>query len=180
MAFAHARTGRVRRAPRQLEKTEQAGGVKLLSTIGAKVYVLGTRRSRGRPCPKCGTFVEEHQGTRQTPGVGDVLAFLPPRRQAAVVTCRHGNDADLCLDDACNRQRDLVNAPTREVLWWEVKRPDGGRMSPDQREFRDLCEQSRTAHVVGPLDELIAWLIARGYVLRNQLPHYRLPKEPVS
>jgi hypothetical protein len=68
---------------RRLEKHEQAGTVKLLTALGANVYVLGTRRPRGRPCPKCGSFVAEHAGTCQTPGIADLVCFLPgpiPRR----------------------------------------------------------------------------------------------------
>ena len=52
----------------RLEKHEQADGVRLLETVGAKVYVLGTRRRKG-----------DHQGTMQTPGIADVLAFLPAK-----------------------------------------------------------------------------------------------------
>lgn len=143
-----------RQRPRQLEKGEQANGIKLLWSIGAKVYVLGTRRSRGRACPQCGTFVAEHQGTRQTPGIGDVLAFLPARMGAARLE--------------------------REVLWWEAKRPDGGRLSDAQQEFQELCVQSRTHHCAGPLDDLIAWLVGHGYLNRHQVPHYRLPAEAPS
>ena len=134
--------------PRQLEKSEQAGGVKLLMLLGAKVYVLGTRRSRGKPCPKCGTFVDEHQGTRQTPGIGDVLAFLPAR--------------------------DGV----REPLWWEAKRPINGRLSSAQREFRDLCLAARAAHCVGSCDDLINWLIENRYLRDSQVPHYRVRQVP--
>jgi hypothetical protein len=68
---------------RRLEKHEQAGTVKLLTMLGADVYVLGTRRPRGGPCPKCGSFVAEHAGTCQTPGIADLVVFLPgpiPRR----------------------------------------------------------------------------------------------------
>lgn len=61
----------------RLEKAEQADTLRLLETLGAAVYVLGTRRPKGRCCPTCGTFVAESQGTRQTPGLPDVLAFLP-------------------------------------------------------------------------------------------------------
>jgi len=50
-----------------LEKYEQADGVKLLGSLGARVYVLGTVRRRG-----------DYQGTMQTPGIPDVHAFLPP------------------------------------------------------------------------------------------------------
>jgi hypothetical protein len=61
----------------RLEKTEQAQTVQLLTAIGAAVYTIGTRRPRGTRCPSCGTFVAESQSTRQTPGIPDVLAFLP-------------------------------------------------------------------------------------------------------
>jgi len=61
----------------RLEKIEQAETVRLLETIGAAVWVLGTRRPRGHACPSCGTFVAESQSTRQTPGISDLVAFLP-------------------------------------------------------------------------------------------------------
>jgi hypothetical protein len=48
------------------EKAEQAAIVRLLRTLGATVYVLGTVRRKG-----------DHPGTMQTPGICDVLAFLP-------------------------------------------------------------------------------------------------------
>ena len=78
---------------RPLEKTEQAATVKLLTLLGADVYVIGTRRPRGRPCPTCGTFVAEHAGTCQTPGVSDLIVFLPvrlPRRVCFVEQKRAG------------------------------------------------------------------------------------------
>lgn len=49
-----------------LEKVEQAHGVQLLETLGADVWVLGTRRRRG-----------DYQGTMQTPGIADVFAVMP-------------------------------------------------------------------------------------------------------
>lgn len=64
---------------RRLEKHEQADTQRLLLALGAAVYVLGTRRPGGRPCPTCGTVVPESQGTRQTAGLPDLLAFLPGR-----------------------------------------------------------------------------------------------------
>jgi hypothetical protein len=78
---------------RRLEKHEQDGTVKLLTMLGADVYVLGTRRPRGRPCPKCGSFVAEHAGTCQTPGISDLVVFLPgrvPRRVCFVEQKREG------------------------------------------------------------------------------------------
>lgn len=44
--------------------------------------------------------------------------------------------------------------------WFEVKRP-GGRLRPEQREFRERCEARRIEHVVGGVDEakrlLLRW-----------------------
>lgn len=51
-----------------LERSEQSEGVKLLRMIGAKVYILGTKRRQG-----------DYQGTNQTPGIADVEAFLPAK-----------------------------------------------------------------------------------------------------
>lgn len=56
----------VRFSPRVPEKVVQANVVRLLRSIGANVWVLGTHRRRG-----------DFQGTMQTPGIGDVFAILP-------------------------------------------------------------------------------------------------------
>ena len=53
---------------RQPEKQEQAAIVKLLRSLGASVYILGTRRPKG-----------DYQGTMQTPGIPDLYAVLPVR-----------------------------------------------------------------------------------------------------
>lgn len=157
------RAPRRRRAPGArnpgLEKYQQHDGLKLLSAMGADFYVLGTRRSRGKPCPKCKTFVPEDQGTRQTEGIADVLIFLPARPSL------HSP----ALQEA-------ITFP-RVVLWWEAKHADGGRLSPAQVRFADLCRQAAQAHCAGPLDALYAWLIEHGYLDRNRVPHYRLPKD---
>jgi hypothetical protein len=120
--------------------------VQLIESVGGTVYVVGTRRPRGSRCRKCGEFVTEHQGTCQTAGIPDLLAFLPPRPQA-------------------------------EFVFIEAKAVDG-RLSTPQREFRDLCLGARLAHVVGGLDAVIAFLLERGRLLANNVPHYRLPKDP--
>lgn len=57
-----AKTGRVS------EKVEQQHIVQLLRSIGAAVYVLG------HPSPNDG---RTHRGTGQTPGVPDLMAFMP-------------------------------------------------------------------------------------------------------
>ncbi|MDP3720803.1 MAG: hypothetical protein Q8T13_23825 [Acidobacteriota bacterium] len=142
-----ARDGAGRRPKNpNLEKYQQHEGCKLLSSLGAVVLIIGTRRSRGKPCPKCKTFVPEDQGTRQTPGIPDVLAFLPARGGAPSVT-----------------------------LLWEAKHADGGRLSADQQRIADLCARSGQAYCSGPLDALISWLVANGYLKAENLPHYRVP-----
>jgi hypothetical protein len=50
----------------QPERAEQASGVQLLRAVGARVWVLGTTRPKG-----------DYPGTRQTPGICDVVAVLP-------------------------------------------------------------------------------------------------------
>lgn len=71
--FTHKGNRAMRRAARQdaqrrrqPERAIQAAGVKLLRSLGAAVYVLGTTRPKG-----------DYHGTMQTPGLPDVLAFLP-------------------------------------------------------------------------------------------------------
>jgi hypothetical protein len=75
----------------RLEKDEQHDTVRLLQMIGARVYVLGTRRPRGTRCPSCGTFVAAHPGTCQTPGLPDLVAFLPrPPLNAVFIEQKRG------------------------------------------------------------------------------------------
>lgn len=47
------------------EKQEQAAIVQLLEKLGAKVYVIGTKRRKG-----------DYQGTMQTPGIPDLYVVL--------------------------------------------------------------------------------------------------------
>ena len=54
----------------QLEKEIQADIVKLLNTVGAAVYKIGTTRKKG-----------DHQGTMQTPGIPDLVAFVPTSKK---------------------------------------------------------------------------------------------------
>ena len=55
-----------RRDGRVPERVQQQHIVRLLRTLGAEVYVLGTVRRRG-----------DYPGTMQSPGLPDLLAFLP-------------------------------------------------------------------------------------------------------
>jgi hypothetical protein len=118
------------------EKTEQAHIVQLLLRLNAAVFVLGTRRPRG-----------DYPGTRQTPGLPDLVAFLPSTREQG----------------------------TRQV-WIECKAV-GGRLRSEQQDFKTLCESAGVAHIVGTFDDVIAWLSANGYVNAAAFPHYRQPKE---
>ena len=117
------------------EKVVQTHITKLLASVGGRVYTLGTRRPRG-----------DYQGTCQTPGLSDLLAFLPHR----------------------------VPPATRRLLFIEAK-AQGGRLSDAQRDFQALCRDARIDHVVGDLDAVIAWLLDEGYLRSDQIPHYRLP-----
>lgn len=120
----------------QHEKHEQHRIVTLLRSIGAIVYVLGTRRPHG-----------DHPGTRQTPGIPDLYAFLPASR--------------------------IVTAP--QALWIEVKVGRNLR-TPDQQYFAEYCEAARVAYLCGNLDDVIAWLVQRTYLKPDQLAHYRHPQ----
>lgn len=133
--MARVRTPRISKSGGRLsEKVVQQQIVNTLRSLGAAVYVLGTRRPAG-----------DYQGTRQTPGIPDVLAFVPCVLTASVVQ-----------------------------LWVECKAP-GGRASVEQQQFRARCDQAGVAHVMGGLEELTAWLIERGIVRADRVPHYRLP-----
>jgi len=125
---------RVPKAPRVSEKIVQRHIVQALRTVGATVYVLGTTRPTG-----------DHPGTCQTPGVGDVLAFLPPSPK-----------------DGFGQQ-----------LWVEVK-ATGGRLSEAQKGFRDCCHLAGVPHLVGGLDVVLAYLQAKGYI-REAAALYRRP-----
>jgi len=122
------------------EKVEQAGIVRLLRSLGAKVYVLGTVRRRG-----------DYPGTMQTPGLPDVRAFLK------------GQTPD-----------------TRVLLEIECKAA-GGRLRPEQREYRACCQAAGIAHVVGGIDAVIAWLVTHGYLRADAVAaHYTKGRDHAS
>lgn len=125
------------RRERVPEKAEQAHIVQLLRSIGAAVYAIGTHRRRG-----------DYQGTMQSPGIPDLMAFLP----------------------AWDRAR-----PSRRIFLFIECKARGGRLRAEQQVFRDQCLDADVCHIVGGLDDVIAWLTERGYVNANQFPHYRQP-----
>lgn len=91
---------------------------------------------------------DSHFGTMQTPGIGDLYCLLPAPK--------------FCDGAPCG-------------LWIEVKAP-GGRLRPAQQEFRDACQAAGVPHVVGQLDTVIAWLVERGFIKADNVPHYRRPQ----
>jgi len=113
--------------------------VTLLRGLGAFVYVLGTRRASG-----------DYQGTRQTPGIPDLYAFIPHRQTATIIP-----------------------------LWVECK-AYGARPTPQQVEFAARCGLASAAHVIGGLDDVIAWLLERGVLTPDRVAHYRLPGQPAA
>lgn len=94
----------------------------------------------------------DFHGTMQTPGLPDLFAVLPASKVAAP-------------DGA-------FSSPT--ALWVEVK-AEGGQLRREQAEFRAQCESAELAHVVGGVDDVIAWLIAGGWLKAENVPHYRRP-----
>ena len=141
------------------EKTEQAHIVQLLRSIGGAAYVMGTTRRRG-----------DHPGTMQTPGIPDLMAFLP--------IARNRISAGFAIDeDGAAYERGQNFGPC--LLFIECKAA-GGKMRPEQHAFKSHCEIAKVAHLVGGLDAAIAWLTQHGYVNANQFPHYRQPKGVTS
>lgn len=124
--------------PRTLEKTEQANSVKTLYSVGCpRVYVLGTRRKK----------TDTDHGTHQTPGISDIIAFLP---RALGVLFHEVKAKGGRMSDPQIELRDLVELCTAAGLG--------------------------IYHCVGTYDDLIAWLIGFGLLKSDQVPHYRLPK----
>lgn len=98
----------------------------------------------GHPSPADGrTF----RGTGQTPGIPDLYAFLPPKQH----------------------HPDWPIAYRAGGLWVEVKRV-GGKLRPEQADFRDRCVRAGLPHVVGTCDAVIAWLVEAGYLVARDGP----------
>ncbi len=150
MARPGARRWPVRRPARPpLEKVEQAQIVRFLTGIGGRVCVSGTRRSRGKACRSCGAFVPEDQGTRQTPGIPDLEAYLPPPPS-----------------------RRPIGDTSRVLLKVECKRT-GETMRPEQAAYAELARAAGVHHVAGDLNAVLAWATAQGYIHESNVPHYR-------
>lgn len=79
--------------------------------------------------------LSQPRATMQAEGLPDLLAFLPHPTPWLM----------------------------RWAVWIEVK-ARGGKMRPGQDEFRRMCALSHTPHVVGGLDDVIAYLQRGGWV----------------
>ena len=119
---------------RQPEAAEQHAIVQLLCTVGCQVWTLGTHRRRG-----------DYHGTMQSPGLPDLLAFLP---RAGGLLCIEVKAKGGRLRP---EQEVFRNACLACEAPWQVH------------------------HVVGGLDAVIAYLIALGLLKPEQVAAYRLP-----
>lgn len=123
----------------QPEKAQQEQGIALLRSLGGAVFRLGGHRRSS-----------DYQGTMQTPGLPDVMAFLPHR-----------------------------GSGVRTFVCWEVKAP-GGRLRPEQLAFQTHCFDAGVAHVAGDLTALMHWLVSAGFLRADQLPASRQPAPDAS
>ena len=131
------------------EKVVQQHVVQLLRSIGADVWVLGTRRAKG-----------DYPGTRQTPGLPDVLACLPTH-----------------MAPRWTQEPDGHIYRTDKRVWLAIEcKSDTGRLRPEQQHFRQCCHDSDMLHVTGGLDDVIAKLVQLGYLKAESVAHYRRPE----
>jgi hypothetical protein len=114
----------------------------LVGQIGGTVYVLGTKRRKE----------EKDHGTHQTPGISDLVVFLPRRGRPA-------------------------GEATEHLVFIEVK-SETGELSPAQDAFRAHALAAHVSHVVGTYQDFIDWLIVQGFVREQSLPHYRVRQVP--
>lgn len=132
-------------APKRIEKHEQRDGVQLLESLGARVFVSGTRRRKG-----------DYQGTMQTPGIPDVEAFLPRPKFGPPTT----------------PARTLLKWEAKSATRTRLK---NAGMTPEQVDYRDLCRQTGAVqHLVGDLSTLYQFLVHAGYLRAEDVPHDRL------
>jgi hypothetical protein len=100
----------------------------------------------GRPPRRDAVF----KGTGQTPGIPDLYVLLP----ASPVVLQGGRAA---------------YGP--HGLWIEVK-AKGGRLRPEQAAFQARCVDAGIPHLVGGLDDVLAYLFTHGYI-REYPAQYR-------
>jgi hypothetical protein len=124
---------------RQPERLEQRAIVQLLCALGCPVWTLGTHRRRG-----------DYHGTMQSPGLPDLLAFLPL------------DTGLLCIEVKAKGGR---LRPEQEVF----RNACLACESPWQ-----------VHHVVGGLDTVIGYLMSLGLLKAQDVAHYRVPLTPAQ
>ena len=140
----------IRTKPDQPERREQEAVKKLLKAIGAAVWVAGTVRRHG-----------DHPGTMQTPGLPDLpLVFLPAFKLTPPPA---PGVPPLLYELVCIE----VKSPAAAKLKW-------GGLTPEQRGVKAYCAGAGVPYIHGTLDDVIQWLVQRGYLKADQVPHYRL------
>ncbi len=119
-----------------------------------QAHIVQLLRSLGGQVFVFGTHrrATDYHGTMQTAGIPDLVCFLPVKR----------------------RGTDLQPGPRFEQVFVECKAA-GGRLRPEQIVFRELCLAAQILHVVGGLDDVIAFLVERDFVKSEQFAHYRQP-----
>lgn len=137
---------------RQPERTEQAHIINLLGSVATKTYVLGT--TRAKRCHECGAFSRD-MSTRQTPGIGDVVTYLPRPPLPS---------------------QDGSSYPNGCEVWIEVKAP-GGKPSEAQDEHAALCLARGIPHITGGLTAVVQFLVRGGWLKPENVGHYHLTKE---
>lgn len=135
--------------PRVPEKVVQQQIREALIKVGAKVYTIGRPPRRDAV----------HKGTGQTPGIPDLLVFLPESPRLVPSP----------LDRWPDGSPVMVATPTH-MLWIEVK-AKGGKLREEQAEFQARCRRAGVDHLVGGLDAVLAYLVEHGYV--SEVAHYR-------
>lgn len=120
--------------------------------------VMNLLRSMGAKVYTLGTTRRkgDYAGTMQSPGLPDLIVFL--KRPA---TAEFG---------------DVPMPPTRRLLFIECK-AEGGRLRSEQIEFRGVSIAADVAHVVGGLDDVIAWLIENKHLRADQVAHHHTAPE---
>lgn len=137
------------------ERAEQDKALRLLRSLGARVWVAGTTRKRG-----------DYQGTMQTAGLPDLpFVFLPARRPGTLAFKGHEHD--------------------RVLLVVEIKSPSAARAkdcgrSSEQVVFAHQCELAGVHYFCGDCDGLIGWLISHGFLRADQVAadHSHTPCAP--
>lgn len=74
---------------------------------------------------------------------------------------------------------DLIASVKGRMLMVECKAKGKG-LRLEQRVFQQACRDCGVAHVVGGLDDVIAWLMAEGLLKTDAVAHYRLPEAAVG